>query len=179
MEKRNRKTFGKINIVGLTNKQTKMKKLLSVILLGLCLSITGQTKKTGLFYENFGGVHLSQEKSEDVNGEVQIATMLLFQDIRFTAISNTKYIYLYNKSDVELFIADLESALSYSKSGEKSVVEYGDKIKYQIDADARNGRITLWSKNADGLTFVQPKKVVKLLDALKIIKNNYEKKPAE
>lgn len=151
-----------------------MKKLLSVILLGLCLSISGQTKKTGLFYENFGGVHLSQEKSEDVNDEIKITTMLFFQDLRYTAITNTKYIFLHNKSDVELFIADLESALSYSKSGEKSVTEYGDKKKYQVDADARSGRITLWSKNDDGLTFIQPKKLAKLIDALNVIKNNYD-----
>jgi hypothetical protein len=153
-----------------------MKKLLSVILLGLCLSISGQTKKTGLFYDNFGGVNLSQEKSEDVNGETKITTMLFFQDLRYTAITNTKYIFLYNKSDVELFIGDLESALSYSKSGEKSVTEYGDKKKYQIDADARSGRITLWSKNVDGITFIQSKKVIKLIDALKIIKDNYDSK---
>lgn len=153
-----------------------MKKLLSVILLGLCLSISGQTKKTGLFYENFGGVNLSQEKSEDVKGETTITTMLFFQDLRYTAIANTKYIFLYNKSDVEIFIGDLESALSYSKSGEKSVTEYGDKKKYQIDADARSGRITLWSKNVDGITFIQSKKVIKLIEALKIIKDNYDSK---
>jgi len=152
-----------------------MKKLLSVILLGLCLSISGQTKKTGLFYENFGGVHLSQEKSEDVNGEIKITTMLFFQDLRYTAIINTKYIFLHDKNDIELFINDLESAISYSKSGEKSVTEYGDKKKYQIDADARSGRITLWSKNVDGITFLQSKKAIKLIEALKVIKDNYSK----
>lgn len=150
-----------------------MKKLLSVILLGLCLSISGQTKKTGLFYENFGGVHLSQEKAEETNGEIKITTMLFFQDLRYTAITNTKYIFLHNRADIDLFIGDLENALLYSKSGEKSVTEYGDKKKYQIDADARSGRITLWSKNADGITFIQPKKAIKLINALKGIKDNY------
>jgi hypothetical protein len=152
-----------------------MEKLLSVFLLGLCLSISAQTKKTGLFYENFGGVYLSQEKSENVDGEVKITTMLFFQDVRFTAIANTKYIFLHDKNDIELFINDLESAISYSKSGEKSVTEYGDKKKYQIDADARSGRITLWSKNVDGITFLQSKKAIKLIEALKVIKDNYSK----
>jgi hypothetical protein len=152
-----------------------MKKILLVFLLGLSLSIIGQTKKTGLFSEHFGVVFLGQEKAESENGEISITTMLIFQDVRYTAISNSKFIYLQNKSDVEHLITDLEKALSYSKSGEKSVMEFGDKKKYQVDADARSGRITLWSTNADGLTFVQPKKVAKLIDALKVIKENYDK----
>lgn len=150
-----------------------MKKLLLVFLLGLSLSVSGQTKKSELYSEHIGGIFLGQEKSENETGEIKITTMLLFQDIRFTAISNTKYIYLNSKNDIELFIIDLENALAYSKSGEKSVMEYGDKKKYKVDADARSGRITLWSQNADGLTFVQSKKLIKLIDALKSIKDNY------
>jgi hypothetical protein len=152
-----------------------MKNVFMLLLLGISLSICGQTKRTELFSEHFGGIFLTQEKSEDEKGQIEITTMLLFQDARFTAISNTKYIYLKDKSDIELFIKDLEAALSYSKSGEKSVIEYGDKKKYQIDADARSGRITLWSKNVDGITFIQPKKVTKMIEALKTIKYNYDK----
>jgi hypothetical protein len=152
-----------------------MKKLLLLFLLGLSLNVSGQTKKSELYSGYIGGIFLGQEKSENENGEIKITTQLLFQDIRFTAISNTKYIFLHSKNDIELFIVDLQSALAYSKSGEKSVMEYGDKKKYQVDADARSGRITLWSQNADGLTFVKSKNLIKLIDALKSIKDNYIK----
>ena len=154
-----------------------MKKILSVILLGLCLSANSQTKKTQLFYENFGGVSVYQEKIQDEVTGINVITKLFFQDVRYTAISNVKFIFIHNKKDFELFISDLESALAFSKSGEKSVMEYSDKIrKYKVTADGGNGRITLWSfEDAEGLTFVHPKKVVKLIEALNGIKDNYDK----
>lgn len=151
-----------------------MKKLVLLLVLGLSLSVNGQTKKTNLFYETFGTVFLSQEKIESENIK-SVTTTLLFQDARYTAITNSKYIILNKKSNVELFITDLENALSYSKSGEKSMMEYGDKKLYKIDANGSNGRITLWSNNDEGLALLHPKKVAKLIEALKVIKDNYDK----
>lgn len=154
-----------------------MRKLVLGLIMVICLSANSQTKKSQLFYENFGAVSVYQEKIQDEVTGINIITKLFFQDVRYTAISNVKFIFIHNKKDIELLISDLESALSFSKSGEKSVMEYGDRIrKYKVTADGGNGRITLWSfEDADGLTFVHPKKVVKLIEALNVIKDNYDK----
>ena len=152
-----------------------MRKLLLLILLGLSLSISSQTKMTNIFNEKFGAVTLSQAKIENNEKELVIKTVLFFQDSRFTAISNLKFITFYSKKDVELFIENLKKALVFAKSGEKSITSFGGRnIKYGIDANGINGSIALWSyEDADGIVLVHPNKITKIIEALEVIKENY------
>ena len=56
-------------------------------------------------------------------------------------------------------------------------MEFEDKkIKFNITADGKSGRITLWSyESVSGYIFVHPKNISKIIDALKVIKDNYDK----
>ena len=60
-----------------------MKRILLIALLGFGLSVLGQTKKTELFSERFGGVTLSQQKSESGESGIIISTMLSFQNQKY------------------------------------------------------------------------------------------------
>lgn len=159
------------------HKIDKMKKLLFVALLGFGLSVLGQTKKTELFSDSFGGVKVSQQKSEGGEIGVLITTMLSFQNLQYQQISDLKYIFVSNKEDLNILISKFEDALAFSKSGEKSEMEFEDKkIKFNITADGKSGRITLWSyRGASGFIFVHPKNISKIIEALKVIKDNYDK----
>jgi hypothetical protein len=153
-----------------------MKKLLSVIFLGLCLSISGQTKRTELFSENFGGVKVSQQKTEGADGGLIITTMLSFQNQKYQQISDLKYIAVSNKEDLSTLISNFEEALTFSKSGEKSEMEFeGEKNKFKITADGKSGQITIWSyRGASGFIWMHPKNITKIIETLKIIKVNYD-----
>ena len=154
-----------------------MKKLVFLLVWGLCLSVNGQTKRTELFRQKIGGVDVLQTKSEDEVSGVRIGTMLMFQNQKYTSITDLKYIAVGNKEDLNTLISKLEDALAYSKSGEKSQMEFkNEKSKYSIEADGANGRITLNSYvKVSGYIDVLPKNIIKIIENLKVIKDNYDK----
>jgi hypothetical protein len=158
-------------------KILKMKKVVLVILLGLSLSVSGQTKRTELFKQSFGGVEVLQKKSEDETTGTLISTMLIFQNQKYAQISDLKIIGVFNKESLDLLISNLEKALAFSKSGEKSQMEFKDAIaKYSIEADGGNGRITLNSyRQVSGYIYVHPKNIIKIIEVLNVIKVNYDK----
>jgi hypothetical protein len=152
-----------------------MKKLLLVAVLALGLGANSQTKKTILFEKEFGNVKLSQTKYEETERKDMVATTLMFQNQEYTKIVDAQLISTYTADGVDSLMLNLQGALDFSKSGEKSEMSFDDKkLKFSITADGKNGRITLYNtKGVGGYIYVHPKNISKIIDALKELKNNY------
>lgn len=158
-----------------------MRKTLLTVLLGISLSAIGQTKRTELFRTSFGtgsmAVAVTQTKVEKDSTYNFLFTSISFQNQEYQHISDFKSVSLKSEEEVGLLISKLEDALAFSKSGEKSLIEFEDKsLKFRISVDGKNGRITLYSdRDTSGYTYIHPKNVPKMIETLKLLKENYGK----
>lgn len=158
-----------------------MRKTLLVVLLGINFFAIGQTKRTEMFNTTFGtgsmAVVVSQTKVEKDSTFNILLTTLSFQNQEYQHISDFKTISLKSKEEIESMIVKFEEALSFSKSGDKSLIEFEEKsLKFRITVDGKNGRITLYNdKGVSGYTYIHPKNVPKIIETLKILNENYSK----
>jgi lipopolysaccharide export LptBFGC system permease protein LptF len=149
-----------------------MKKLLLVVVLALGLGANAQRKQTDLFKKSFGNVEVSQTKYEEAGREDMVVTRLMFQNQSYQYSTDSQLISVHTADGLDLLISNLQGALDFSKSREKSEITFEDKKhKYSITADGKNGRITLYSTGGGGgYIYVHPKNISKIIDALKELK---------
>ncbi len=152
-----------------------MRKVLLTVLLGLSLSTIGQTKRIALFNKEFGGIRIVQQKVEVTDNVSSVVLMLSFQNQLYQHVSDFKVISINKKEDVEKLISNFESALSFSKSKEDSIIEFEDKEnKYNITVVGKASQISLRNIDiASGLIVISNKDVTKIIEALKGLKENY------
>lgn len=153
-----------------------MKRILLLLLLSV-LSVKGQIKKTTLLDKKIGGVTLSQNKYEEVDKKDSFLTSLYFVNQKYTALIDSKIISVSTLNGIDLLISNFQKAYDFAYSGEKSEMEFESKeLKFRITADGNNGRITLYSTDGvGGYIYIHPKNILKIIDALKELRNNYNK----
>ena len=154
-----------------------MKKLLLVAALAVGLGINAQIKKTTLFDKKFGDITLSQKKFEEIGKKDVFVTYLYFVNQNYSTLIDLKSVNAISIEDVDLLISNFQKAYDFAYSGEKSEMEFESKeLKFRITADGKNGRITLYSTDgAGGYIYIHPKNILKIVNVLKELMNNYNK----
>ncbi len=133
------------------------------------LSIFGQTKRvviskleiTNLTCEHVKLVNL------DKNDTIYYIS-ISFKNLKYSSISDYKYIYIYSRAELEIFVKDLTSALS--EMGIKQNMSW-DREEYSIVLNESTTKLLyLFADSPRGLISLSKKEVEKILNWVNSVK---------
>jgi len=144
-----------------------MKKLLIALFLLISFSAFAQTKKTKILEEKIGAINLSYSKNVDLDkNETHYFCSLIFQNAKYTSISDIKAISFVDKNELEAFTKDLNKIYEQILLDEK--VDFSFKrTEYSLVLYDFSPNLYLNSfKGVTGYTILGKPLVKKLIDNL-------------
>jgi hypothetical protein len=148
-----------------------MKKVLLGLLLLGSISVNSQIKREKFIDKEAGGnVTLKYQRSVDLDkGDTTYMVYFIFQNAKYTSITDTKIIAFYEKSSIAQLMKDMKSAYKQMITGEKVSIDW-NREKYKLNLyDFSNDLYLIEGKGTGGYTMMSKKDVADLMEALSTI----------
>lgn len=148
-----------------------MKKVLLGLLVLLSISASAQIKRDKFIDRYAGGnVKLTYLRSVDLDkGDTTYMVFFIFQNAKYTSITDTKIIGLYDKASIEQWMKDMRSAYKQMITGEKVSIDW-TRDKYKLTLyDFSNNLYFAEAKGTGGYTMMSKKNVAELMEFVSTI----------
>ncbi len=151
-----------------------MKKALSLIFLFISFySVSAQKRTVNIIDKKIGQTRFTYSRVDDLDrNKTLYSVSMVFQNEKYSKISDIRVVSIYNKQDLDLFIKDLQKCFKFMFEKEQ-----GD-----LSFERQNYRLTLYNFKSDlllsdtrqgltsGGTYLQKIDVVELLETLSTIR---------
>lgn len=130
------------------------------------VSINAQVKRDYFINENAGNLKLIYQRNVDLDkGDTIYMVMFLFQNAKYTSITDTKVIGLYDKPTLEQWMKDMKTAYKQMLTGEKVSIDWArDNYKLTL-YDFTNNLYLTEPKGTGGYIPMTKKHVVDLMQS--------------
>jgi hypothetical protein len=148
-----------------------MKKLLLGLLVLVSISVNAQTKRDKFIDRYAGGnVKLTYQRSIDLDkGDTLYMVFFIYQNAKYSTITDTKVIGLYNKEELAQFVKDMKTAYKQMITGEKVSIDWSrDKYKLSL-YDFTNNLYLAEAKGTGGYSIMSKKNVAEMLELVTTI----------
>ena len=141
-----------------------MKKVLLALLVLVSISGKAQIKREKFINTNVGGITFSYGRSIDLDkGDTTYMVFLLFQNAKYSSITDTKILSFYDAASIAMFIKDLKSAYKQMSSGEKIDISW-NRDTYKMNLYNFSNSLYLYGDRPEGYTNVTLKSLSSILE---------------
>jgi hypothetical protein len=148
-----------------------MKRLLLALLVLVSISVNAQIKRDKYIDKYAGGnVKLTYQRSVDLDkGDTSYMVFFIFSNAKYTSITDTKVIGLYDKVSIEQWLKDMKNAYKQMNTGEKTNIDW-TRDKYKLTLyDFSNNLYFAEAKGTGGYTMMSKKNVGELMELVSTI----------
>jgi hypothetical protein len=148
-----------------------MKKVLLGFLVLVSISVNAQTKRDKFIDRYAGGnVKLTYQRSIDLDkGDTTFMVFFIYQNAKYSAITDTKIIGLYSKEELAQFVKDMKTAYKQMLTGEKVSIDWS-RNEYKLRLfDFTNDLYLIEAKGTGGYSIMTKKHVAEMLELVSTI----------